>query len=259
MTKKINKNDLIVILILLIYIPYIYFIFRRIGIDSDYSNLVLEAKDIISGNLFLKGWNLTGLTFLTTDLIYFISRVLFFGVSTKAYVFAISLMFLGIILSSILLVKGSNRKISWKKIIFLLLLIGFPTITATMSYRAHTGAIIWSFLSLYFINNFLNSSTKSKKKLLIPLFMILGVVGDPIIILVLIIPVIIYSIYKLLFLIFKLHAVDEMRNHYYLIFISTFSIFVGTIIDKLYFLVVISFVNSCRNLAVKFEPSTDNY
>lgn len=53
--------------------------FLRVGIDSDYSNLVLEATDILNGNPFLEGHqNLTGISFVTTDLLFFIIGVLLY-------------------------------------------------------------------------------------------------------------------------------------------------------------------------------------
>ena len=49
-----------------VYFLYLYFAFSAIPIDSDWASLNLEAADILSGNVLLRGWNFTGATFLFT-------------------------------------------------------------------------------------------------------------------------------------------------------------------------------------------------
>ncbi len=75
-----------------LFVLYSIRLFYIMPIDSDYSNLILEAADIISGNVLLNDWIQTGISFLTTDLLYYVIAVLFNGVSRNSYLVASGLM-----------------------------------------------------------------------------------------------------------------------------------------------------------------------
>lgn len=60
--------------------------FSRLGLNSDMAGMVIEANEIISGNFFLNGRYLTGLTFFPTDLLFFVISSLLFGLSGKTYI-----------------------------------------------------------------------------------------------------------------------------------------------------------------------------
>lgn len=48
---------------LVVYLGYCIKIFQLMQMDSDYSNLILEASDILHGNFFMNGWTQTGISF----------------------------------------------------------------------------------------------------------------------------------------------------------------------------------------------------
>jgi len=56
---------------------------RVVPLDSDNANGVLEAADMLRGNLILRGWWLSGDNFLTTDLPLYAAGVAIFGVSPR--------------------------------------------------------------------------------------------------------------------------------------------------------------------------------
>ena len=94
-----------------VYVWYCIRVFSVSEIDSDYANLVLEASDILKGNIFMCDWIQTGISFFTTDLLYYMVGVFFSGVSRDAYLIASGLMFSCMIFSALLLVvEGSGRK-----------------------------------------------------------------------------------------------------------------------------------------------------
>ena len=56
------------LLLILLHCIYIYLTFLRVPLNSDHANQVLQAADILSGNILLKGWNLTGVSFYLSEL-----------------------------------------------------------------------------------------------------------------------------------------------------------------------------------------------
>lgn len=148
----LRKSQFIfVLLVFVAYIPYCISIFSKVSITSDFSNLVLSSNDIISGNLFLKGWNLTGISFLTTDLLYFIVPSLLFGVSEMSYILAISFMFLAASILSLLLSNNKITDSTLKDMIVFFAVVGFPSALEANIVRAHMGAIVWGFAALYYL------------------------------------------------------------------------------------------------------------
>lgn len=87
--KKINSIYIKLLFVIFVYI-LAAFLCSYQHIDSDYSNLVLEANDIINGNIFLKNWTLTGISFITTDLLFFIIGAIFTGISDVSFKIAIA-------------------------------------------------------------------------------------------------------------------------------------------------------------------------
>ena len=58
-----------IVIALAAYLWYCIKNFQLMHIDSDYSNLILEASDILHGNFFMNGWTQTGISFFTTDML----------------------------------------------------------------------------------------------------------------------------------------------------------------------------------------------
>ncbi|MEG0614221.1 MAG: hypothetical protein RR540_00580 [Oscillospiraceae bacterium] len=189
--------------VFLCYGVYAVGLFFRVGIDSDYSNLVLEAADILNGNVFLADWNLTGITFFTTDLLYFIVGVFFAGISVNAYYIAVVGMFLALILSALLLIKTTGKKANVTDLLIFFAIAGFPPIYGCNILRAHTAAIIWIFLAIFFLTKAYYSHEIDKKceriyLLLFTFFMILACCGDSESLIIGILPLIIICVYNLL-------------------------------------------------------------
>ena len=129
-------------------LDYIYSGFAKIAIDSDFACMVLEASDFLSGNVFLSGWYQTGISFLTTDLIYFVLGVLVEDVSLEAYILACTLMFLVMTLGARLLLRTSYSGYSVQKELMFLAIAGFPCVFSLTALRSHAGGMLWIFLSL---------------------------------------------------------------------------------------------------------------
>ncbi|MDN5377756.1 MAG: hypothetical protein PWQ76_7 [Clostridiales bacterium] len=174
--------------------------FLNVPIDSDYANLVLEANDILSGNIFLKGWNLTGITFFTTDLPYFIFGALLFGVSESAYFAAIILMYFVLSISCVLLILPKDKEKFPLSLFILLCTGGFPCYYSCEVLRAHTPVFSYVFFALFFMQKIL-SSQKAKQihHVLFVIFLAIAFAGDPITLVFGILPILIFSICGMFF------------------------------------------------------------
>ena len=62
-------------LIICIFIFYLSIVLT-IPYNSDHASILLEAKSIVDGNIFLKGWNLSTVSFIIIKLSCFIFRLI---------------------------------------------------------------------------------------------------------------------------------------------------------------------------------------
>ncbi len=209
--KVVKKKVLYTIYILLlpVYAFYIYYCFARIPLTSDMANLILEADDILHGNLFLSGWYLTGATFLTTELLYFTIGTLINGVNQQAYILAETLMFVAAFSSALLLLKFSSRyETPLCYILLFISLTAVPSIGWCTMAKVHLGWVGWGFLALYFLaqahDRFAQGETKQPSNtavqflLAASLFLTLAITGDALAILTIAVPTLIVSSLELI-------------------------------------------------------------
>ncbi|MCL2812460.1 MAG: hypothetical protein FWD25_11325 [Clostridia bacterium] len=170
--------------LMLVFSLYSYGLFARTPIDSDYANLVLEANDILSGNLFLSGWTLTGISFIATDMPFFVLGSAFYGIAIESYLIAVSTMFVAMCLAAILLLKEENKGLRpLELLIFLTLALPFSHV-ATLLLRAHTGVIVYMFVCAFCVERILSSGEKKTwHYVLYTLCLTLGVMSDAIMLL----------------------------------------------------------------------------
>lgn len=241
--KFFNKDRVIIALIFCIFIPFWILRFRTIGTGSDIFNFLLEAKDILSGNIFLNNWYLTGLLF-GNDLIYYIIGVLFFGVTTKGYQVSTFLIYITFIIVSIFLLKIKNKNITWKKVLVFLLLVGIPNKLVILNYMTHTGSITLGFIGIYIINKyFMNEKQTKKQIILILLFLTFSAFDDILGLIAILLPVLSYSLYNLLYEYFK-YSYIKNNKHKIIAIISIVSGILGQIINKMYFFLGSAYKNS---------------
>ena len=184
---------LVTTVIAVIYIVIVLRCIVKLPINSDSAGMLLYADDILSGNIFLSGWYLTGLTFLTTDLPFFIIGVAVAGVGINAFRIAVSLMYFFMIGCTLpLIFKAKNR---WMAIAYLAAMGLFPTNYALSNTFVHTGCFALMFLSAYLCMMF---DIKLSKKYLI-LFAAataLAVSGDHMALALIVFPVLLLCVMK---------------------------------------------------------------
>lgn len=150
MNKRSKKSLYILItaVVLLFHCVYVYFSYFQVPLNSDHANQVLEAADILKGNVLLHGWNLTGVSFYLSEIPFYVLGTAVRGVDTFAYIIAASLMVILLSLSGYLLSVTSNKQDNFHPVFLYLALTGFPTLTLLGFLRGHCAIFIYFFLML---------------------------------------------------------------------------------------------------------------
>lgn len=196
-----KRNIIVYAFVFLIYTACVIALCRSVGLDADKANHVLQAKDILSGNLFFKDWNLTGITFLSTDLLFYEIAVLFFGVSYRAVYVACGLMVSSVIIASYfiagMVVSDKKQRIASR--ILAAALLGFPCRALIGPFRVHTGAVLF-YLGMFALYYLYVESEKEHMNYLayIGILVFLGTFGDLLMFIQGVIPVLVLGVLKLL-------------------------------------------------------------
>lgn len=201
--KLLNWRSIIKLFALVAYIAFISWRISCVGVDSDKANHLLQADDILNGNFFMKDWNLTGITFFTTDLVYYEIARLFCGVSEQAICLAGGLMIVSIILISFYASMRNCRENKHLKIVLFWLLAGIPCYNYLVSSRVHSGAVFLSLLCFCIVFEIIKTKSGNEKQIIYKYIMLLilvflGVFGDFLFVIEMVMPVILLCIYRLL-------------------------------------------------------------
>lgn len=240
--KKINIQYIFYSIFFILYFYFICSQSRSYGINSDIANHMLQAQDFLSGNVLMKGWCFTGITFLTTDLFFYeIAELFCDGINWKSYYFATALMIFFIFLSYSFLVFKNIKKNIFHIVLFIFLSsIFIPVYFIYM--RVHSGALCYTFIvfilfSDIFLNNIENVGIIDKKIIRIKfilflLFIFLGSFGDFLFFIECICPIFIYIVFSLFQSIDKNKIISNVK-----LFLSILtSIFIAFVLDKIYFI-----------------------
>lgn len=216
-----------------LFVLYSIRLFYIMPIDSDYSNLILEASDIISGNVLLNDWIQTGISFLTTDLLYYIIAVLINGVSRNSYLVASGLMFSCMLFSTLpLIMQGEERKYKCTEWLLYLGLCTFPSIVGINLLRAHTGVYVWIFIAVACFCQLYKGTCKKRHYILFCSSLILGCIGDAVVVPVAVLPFLLYCVRDML-----ANKRIRLKRDLLLILLTAGSAVTGSVLDKLYYVV----------------------
>ncbi len=92
------RRNLVIFFSLFLFFSILFLgVFFTISYDSDHASLLLEAKDILDGNIFLKGWDLSSVTFMTTEIPITIAGILIFGYSENVIYFVSAVTYAALI------------------------------------------------------------------------------------------------------------------------------------------------------------------
>lgn len=180
------------ILLFLVYGIYLGTVCLRVPLNSDHANQLLQAEDILKGNILLKGWNLTGVSFRFSELPFYLLVTALFGAETYSYVLCITIMALVLFTVGFLLAE-EGRSISFSDFGLFLAAAGMPTLAMIDFSRGHSGAFIYAMLILYCYHRY--AETKSKRLLVFyGFFILLCCASDMIILMIMILPILLYAL-----------------------------------------------------------------
>jgi hypothetical protein len=158
MTWKIFSSKISIALLAMILFFIYYHMSMRIEINSDMASGILEARDIASGNLMLKGWNLSTVPFYFTELIWYSICIFIFGISYKlSYVFS---AFYLVVLCIVMVMASENKKTGAVATLFL---IGSPVVFLSQNLLTpvvHVGTYIFSLCVYIIAKRFIHDGVK---------------------------------------------------------------------------------------------------
>ena len=236
---KKNIKIILVFIFFIIYFLYAYFVSRSLPINSDIANHMLQSQDFLSGNFLMKGWIFTGITFLTTDLIFYnIAELFCKGINCNSFYLSSTLMFFSVVLTYFLVIC-KNKKNIISIIIFILLCTVFDFFCFVWL-RVHSGALCYTFIVFLLFYNILqeneeNLETDIKKKrysfIWLMLLIFLGTFGDFLFVIECICPLLIFLLYYILQDTEKEKIINKVK-----IFVSIIiNVILAIFADKLYF------------------------
>ena len=236
-TKQFIKPA-IIFLFLLIYIAVIIFVCRYIEWDADKANHLLQAKDIVSGNLFLRGWTLTGVSFITTDLVFYSIGYIFFGLSNKAIYTSTGLMISFLILSGLFVSLHGKQTLIKSRLALYTLLGAIPGAFFMFNSRVHDGAYIYTLFSLMIAADLLSEKAidnKKKKILYITMFCLIamGSFGDILTAIYAVLPILLFIFFRLI----TSSGNEHVRKSGFVSLLSVGAVFLALLLDKLYFFI----------------------
>lgn len=242
MNKKINGKQIIkaaaIIVVILVYIVGMIFLCKTILIDSDKSNHLLQAKDILSGNFWLSGWIMTGITFFTTDLLYYEIAYLIAGVSREAVYIACGLMISVMTIVSFWLIADIKDKNRYLRMILFILIMGVPSAYMLYNGRVHIGALVLCLLSFKIVHCLSEEKweTANKRKnifmcLALYLIVMLASNGDKLAVLEGAIPILIFCCYRIIV------NNKEVKQHIIIVTTTVAGVISGLLFEKVFFII----------------------
>lgn len=221
------KPATILVLFAAIFV-YIFFSFAKVPSDSDFASLTLEADEMLHGNFFLEGWNLTGAAFTFTELPFYMIGVLVFGVDPKAFILANSLMVTLIIFFGYLLLPAKRSRLL--DFVYLSLTV-FPNHFLLHSMRAHAGVFALSMIGFFLIKRMLDAHSEGRAESKSTLaayagILVLGASSDIFILPILALPVMLVSLRIIV-------ANDSLKKRFFwrLVFYTVIGILAGKLTE----------------------------
>lgn len=214
----------------LFYITFMCVIAKIIPIESDRANHVLQAQDILHGNIFFNDWILTGVNFLTTDLPFYEIAVLLGGKIGFNTVYITAGLMISVTVLVSVYISFYNKRIPKWYLFPLLQILFVPSMILMINLRVHTGAVVLSLIAILLAYRHVEKIESRKWQMIVGyIIMSLAVFGDKLTVLMSVAPIITYSIVKY-----------YRTRDYTFCFVArnTFlSLICGCVLEKIYFII----------------------
>lgn len=199
--QKYSRGRFAIVLVLFVLIDAVvtFLAYKDFVINSDISNHILEAKDVVHGNFFYRDWNLSQISFLFSDIVFYSLGYLVCGVSRKA---AVLCFIIAAIVTQILIYLScmSGKSFDIKDRIIIAGLIMAPSVSFLSTDTVHFGAWMYCVIGfmLYDKLNKEKDETKYKKlRMALLIIWILGIFSDFLVFLYGALPCVLYSFLRI--------------------------------------------------------------
>lgn len=193
-----DRQKFLTVLILLLHCVYIFLSYLQVSLNSDHASQVLEAADILGGNVFLKGWNLTGVSFYFSELPFYVLGTLIAGVDTYAYIIAAAAMVICLSISGYLL-AAADRGTAVSPVLIYLAAVGFPTLDWLGYLRGHCAVFVYLFVILLCVHKiFLSGEGRPALFIVSGILTACGIMSDMLLLVIGIVPILCFCIVNLL-------------------------------------------------------------
>lgn len=199
--SKTIRNRFCLLIIAILLLLYVFFTMTKVAINSDFANHLLEANDMIHGNFFLSDWQLTGISFLTTEMPYYCLAVAILGVQPYAYVLALTLIVFVFFLVGLFLINDRPGEISFVDIGLYLALAVACGVEKAGHFRGHTAVFSLALIAFWAAVRYLDSpADRPNTGALLALTGVIAwaAVGDVLIVIIAVLPVALFCGYHLL-------------------------------------------------------------
>lgn len=218
------------------YLVYLFFMFAKMPIDSDWASLNLEANDILSGNIFLKEWNFTGATFLFTEIPLYLPGALAFGISVRGVLVGIALGgWLLFFAGFWLLREGLPKETFWESFFLYAALIAIPTEAVLKNLRAHTGVYVLMMVLILLVRRIRVQADRFPWRLAVGygVLLSLAAASDLFILTLFVFPLILFIGWELL----ANQGEKETKRNLWILTVTVGAVIIGKVIEKLYLLI----------------------
>ncbi|MBE6753434.1 MAG: hypothetical protein E7559_03650 [Ruminococcaceae bacterium] len=207
--------------------------------NSDFANLVIEGYDVLHGNFFRNEWALSGVSFTATDIPFYAIGAAVAGISSEAYVLAVTLMLVFAAFAGAFLMFDdiSFCRSRIVPVCIYLGIVAFPCGFWGNIGRAHIGSFAWAFAGLYFLNR-MRKTESAPKKYVIPaiVFLALSAWGDSVALAGIIMPVVLLECYRLFIDFIQKKPIRKTAGLYSAAAAFSGAV-LGMVLDKLYFVI----------------------
>ena len=200
MLRKATQIALAVAFIAALWAVYTHLAWT-VPINSDYASILLEAEDAAHGNIFLRGWTLTAVTFYTTDLPFYVLAVKLCGF-TPTLLRAVPALIYALTVAAAVALAGGGLRPERRRLgsLAAFVLIGLPSLLVPQIVLVgvnHIGTTLFMVLSLLALERAEKSSHRPFYLTLFGILLALTVFGDNLSAVVLTAPLLIVSLVRL--------------------------------------------------------------
>ncbi|GAA3402987.1 hypothetical protein ACFFNY_05615 [Paenibacillus hodogayensis] len=131
---------------------YYYFLSLRVPMNSDGANSVLQAKDMLEGNIFLREWYLSTGAYISTDLLIYSLMIPIVGFSTNVIYVSSALLYGLLVVISVWISAKSGEKFSYRGAIVTFSILAVPNLflsNMVFSGPMHISSLVYCLIGLF--------------------------------------------------------------------------------------------------------------